>query len=93
MSIESAKAFYIRMTEDDAFRESLEVASTNKQRRQLIQDAGYDFTAEEWQAAITEIQASNSEEELNEEQLEAVAGGAATYGSIWPRDIWDWFKW
>ena len=93
MSIESAKAFYQRMTEDDAFRTPFEEATTKEERQQLIKNAGYDFTADEWQAAMTEIQAADSNEELEEEELEAIAGGvAAIYGSIWPRDITDWFR-
>ena len=49
MSIESAKAFYQRMTQDDGFRTPFEEASTKEERQQLIKDAGYDFSADEWQ--------------------------------------------
>ena len=92
MSIESAKAFYTRMTEDDAFRTPFEQESiTNEERRQMIADAGYEFTAEEWQAAMTEIATSDYEGELNEEELEAVAGGMI-YGSVRPGYIPFWFK-
>ena len=72
MTIESAKAFYQRMTED-AFRAPFEASSTKEERQQLIKDTGYDFTADEWQAAMTEIQAADSDEELKEEELEAIA--------------------
>ncbi|MGL5833806.1 MAG: Nif11-like leader peptide family natural product precursor [Waterburya sp.] len=96
MSIESAKAFYQRMSEDDAFRTPFEEASTKEERQQLIKDAGYDFTPEEWQDAVTEIQATDSNEELQEEELEAIAGGVqaiAMYGVIWPPDdVSDWLK-
>ena len=96
MSIESAKAFYTKMTEDDAFRAPFEQQSTDEERRQMIADAGYEFTAEEWQAAMTEMSNSNCEGELNEEELEAVAGGFLTpaYGVILPDfDFdFDWFK-
>lgn len=95
MSIKSAKDFYQRMTEDDAFRTPFEAASTKEERQQLIKDAGYDFAAEEWQAAMTEIQAANSDEEFKEEELEAIAGGVqavAMYGVIRPEDIFDWLK-
>lgn len=93
MSVESAKDFYQKMTEDDAFRTPFEAASTREERQQLIRDSEYNFTAEEWQEAVIQIQAASSDEELNEEELEAIAGGvAAIYGSIWPRDIYDWFK-
>jgi predicted ribosomally synthesized peptide with nif11-like leader len=96
MSIESAKDFYQRMTEDSNFRTPFESASTKEERQQLIRDAGYDFTTEEWQEAITEIQTADSNEELQEEDLEAIAGGksfAAIYGVVWPLDdVIDWFK-
>jgi predicted ribosomally synthesized peptide with nif11-like leader len=95
MSIQSAKAFYQRMTEDDAFRTPFEEVSTKEERQQLIKDAGYEFTAEEWQDAVVEIQDTDSNEELQEEELEAIAGGVqavAMYGVIWPPDdVTDWF--
>jgi predicted ribosomally synthesized peptide with nif11-like leader len=89
MSIENAKAFYQRMTEDSEFRTPFEEASAKDERQQLIKDAGYDFTAEEWQDAVAEIQAADSNEELQEEELEAIAGGihpAADYGVVFPED-------
>ena len=84
MSIESAKAFYVRMTEDDAFRAPFERESTSEERRQLIADAGYEFTAEEWQAAMTASDYEGELKELKEEELEAIAGGAAIaiYGGV-----------
>ena len=96
MSIESAKAFYARMTTDTAFRTPLEQATSKEERQQIMQAAGYDFTSEEWQAAIAQIQASNStESELSDAQLEAVSGGVALqamYGVIEPYDVIDWLK-
>ena len=95
MTIESAKAFYQRMTEDDTFRTPFEEASTKEERQQLIKDAGYNFTADEWQEAMTEIQAADSDEELKEEELEAIAGGVqavAMYGVITLQDVSDWLK-
>jgi predicted ribosomally synthesized peptide with nif11-like leader len=88
MSIENAKAFFQRMTEDVELRTIFESASTLEECQQLIQDIGYLFTADEWQAAMKEIQADASSEELKEEELEAIAGGAsravADYGSVSP---------
>ncbi|MDJ0692179.1 MAG: Nif11-like leader peptide family natural product precursor [Xenococcaceae cyanobacterium MO_188.B32] len=90
MSIENAKAFYNRMIEEKSFRTSLEAAPNSEERHRLIQDAGYDFTEEEWQRAIIEIQSSNADEEINEEELEAIAGGRfnVIYGSPWKP--WPW---
>lgn len=76
MSIESAKAFYSKMTTDEAFRTQLEMATTKEKRQQILQAVGYKFTQEEWQTAIAQIQDSNSTGiELNDTQLEAVSGG------------------
>ena len=90
MTIESAKAFYQRMTKDDIFRTPFEEASNKEERQQLIKDAGYDFTADEWQEAVIEIQAADSNEELSEEALETIAGGTSKisiYGSISPGEF------
>ena len=70
MSIESAKAFYSRITTDNAFRTQFEQAATSEERQQIIQAAGYDFTSEEWEAAKAEIN-----EELSDAELTAVSGG------------------
>lgn len=75
MTIESAKAFYQRMTEDASFSKPFEADMTYEERQKLIRDSGYDFTAEEWNKAIAEIQVASSSEELNEKELEVIAGG------------------
>jgi predicted ribosomally synthesized peptide with nif11-like leader len=92
MSIENAKAFFQRMNEDLELRTIFESASTLEECQQLIQDIGYLFTADEWQAAMKEIQADASSEELKEEELEAIAGGkhkpstGGSYGNPRPVD-------
>ena len=92
MSIENAKAFYQRMTKDLEFIEPFKSASTQEELQQLIQDSGYDFTVEEWQAVVGEIQTAVSDEELQDElqdeQLAAIAGGKATplYGLPYGED-------
>jgi predicted ribosomally synthesized peptide with nif11-like leader len=76
MSIESAKAFYLRMTTDEAFRTQLEQAASVEERQQILQAAGYDFTPEDWEAAKAQIQASASANgELSDAELTAVSGG------------------
>ncbi len=97
MSIESAKAFYSRMTTDEAFRTQLEQAASKEERQQILQATGYDFTPEEWKAATAQIQESTFvDSELSEAQLEAVSGGVAAaqaiYGVIWTDNIIDWLK-
>ena len=75
MSIESAKAFYSRMTTDETFRSQLEQATSIEERQQILQAAGYEFTSEEWEAAKAEFETSNASSELSDSELQAVSGG------------------
>jgi predicted ribosomally synthesized peptide with nif11-like leader len=83
MSIESASAFYQRVTTDEAFRTQLQ-STHSEERTAIIQHAGYDFTPEEWEAATAQIlETAEVDRELNEAELESVAGGiqmVALYG-------------
>jgi predicted ribosomally synthesized peptide with nif11-like leader len=75
MSIESAKAFYQRVTTDGAFRTQVE-SSPIEERGTFLQGAGYYFTQIEWETASAEILETTSiDGELDEVQLEAIAGG------------------
>lgn len=78
MSIESAKAFYQRITTDPAFRAQIESYSS-EERISFLQGTGYNFTEEEWETATAEIlETSSPDEELNEAELAAIAGGTKT---------------
>ena len=83
MSVESAEAFYQRVTTDEAFRTQLQSAAS-EERTAIIQEAGYDFTPEEWEAATAQIlEATEVDRELSDADLESVAGGVsmvALYG-------------
>ncbi|MHC5771344.1 MAG: Nif11-like leader peptide family natural product precursor [Nostoc sp.] len=69
MSIESAKAFYQRVTTDENFRTQVE-SSPIEERGVLLQAAGYSFTQREWEAASAEILETTSiDEELNVNKL------------------------
>jgi predicted ribosomally synthesized peptide with nif11-like leader len=81
MSIENAKAFYERMSTDEAFRNQYQNATTDDERRQFLMVAGYDFTSEEWQTAVAEISKS-SDGELSNAELESVSGGILPGGCI-----------
>lgn len=91
MSIQSAKAFYLRMTTEQAFRAQLEQAANKEERQQIVQSAGFEFNREEWDTAVAQVRESNSaDSELSDAQLEAVSGGAVglIYGGpnigLWP---------
>jgi predicted ribosomally synthesized peptide with nif11-like leader len=77
MSIENAQLFYVRVSTDKEFRTQLEQTETVEERQQIIQTAGYEFTAEEWEIAKRQILATSdsSEGELSEEELTTVSGG------------------
>lgn len=74
MTIESAKSFFQKINVDADFHILFKSAPTNKEQQQLIKDSGYDFTQEEWQAVLTEIQADDSTQEFTEKELRAIAG-------------------
>ncbi|MEH2326478.1 MAG: Nif11-like leader peptide family natural product precursor [Nostoc sp.] len=77
MSTESARAFYQKVSTDEAFANQLRNADSDDQRFATIQAAGYDFTPEEWATVVDQIKQSN-DQELSESQLEAVSGGLTT---------------
>lgn len=88
MSVESVKAFYTKLAKDEAFRGQFENAVSMDERRKIVQDAGYDFTQEQFEAAtaqILESELADSElSELSEEEMVAVVGGALSKLSICP---------
>jgi len=82
MSMENVRGFFKAMAEDEELKKKLRVASVpavqNAAVETLVQtarEAGYDFTAEELRAAFAAPAPQNDPGELNEDELEAVAGG------------------
>ncbi|MGL5833807.1 MAG: Nif11-like leader peptide family RiPP precursor, partial [Waterburya sp.] len=86
MSVESAKSFYQRITSDQEFRTQYQSADTNKERQEIVLNAGYKFNSEQWDQALAEISES-SNGELSEEELTAVSGGADSSLSELLKDI------
>lgn len=96
MSREHVKAFYSRLTSDEAFRTQIQNVSSKEECSQIVQAAGYDFTQEELENYTAELlesaAAENELQDLGEKELAGVFGGAfgesiiqALYGSIrWP---------
>ena len=101
MSIESAKSFYIRVSSDEEFRDRLDRATT-EERSEILQEAGYGFTTEEWETAKEQILAASDSDELSDAELTEVSGGfrpgmTAAYGVVPPflsndRDPINWKK-
>lgn len=83
MSIESAKALYSKLTKDEAFLSQFEQTTSQEERLQMLQAAGYEFTLEEWKAALAEIYASESDDDLNDTDLRSVSGGTIAPASAY----------
>ncbi|MDJ0531131.1 MAG: Nif11-like leader peptide family natural product precursor [Xenococcaceae cyanobacterium MO_207.B15] len=79
MSREHVKAFYERLAKDETFKAQIEGAESKQECSQIIQEAGYDFTQEEFEEFTAQLldsdDAENSFDELSEKTLEAVFGG------------------
>lgn len=88
MTIESAKAFYQRMTEDEAFNTQYQNASSDKERKKILEAAGYSFTPEEWKATLAEI-SNLSGDELSDAELTEVSGGKGIFPGF-PPSIPSW---
>jgi predicted ribosomally synthesized peptide with nif11-like leader len=102
MSVENVKSFYQRLAQDEQFRSELQEVKSKEECSQLVQQAGYYFTQEEFENYTSELLESSFNEgelqDLNEKELEAVFGGIRKYrpyppvmplyGVIWPPKGW-----
>ena len=79
MSVENVKAFYQRLAQDEQFRSKIQGVKSKEECSQLVQQAGYDFTKEEFESYTSQLLESTVKEgelqDLNERELEAVVGG------------------
>ena len=55
MSIESAKAFYNRLTTDEVLKTKLQNADSNEKFLALVASAGYSFTRKEWDTVLVSV--------------------------------------
>ena len=74
MSQEAAQAFVERVNDDETLRDQLIAAGDNDSRLRMAQEAGFDVTADD----LAELRAQVGVDELSEEDLQKVAGGAST---------------
>ena len=88
MFLQSVIRFYKSLVEDKDFRSQLETASNPEECRKIMQEAGHDFTQEEFETATAQILDKNglrdldhSFSELSEEELELAFGGF--WSSYW----------
>ncbi len=82
MFLESVIRFYKRLVKDQDFRSQLETAASPEECRKMMQEAGYEFTQEEFETATVQILEENklrdlddSFSELSEQELELAVGG------------------
>ncbi|EHQ88915.1 Nif11-like leader peptide family natural product precursor [Desulfosporosinus youngiae] len=66
MSIESAKAFVAKLKTDEGFANQVKAFPNAEERLAFVKESGFDFTPEE----IKQV-----DEELSDNELDAVAGG------------------
>ncbi len=78
MSTEQIGAFLDKLSDDDAFRESLEAAADAdngaKQVQDVLSQAGFNFSAQDYRRATKALRAKD---DLSDEDLESVAGGVS----------------
>jgi predicted ribosomally synthesized peptide with nif11-like leader len=77
MSIESAKAFYNRLTTDKVLRKKLEDTNSNEQFLAIVAKAGYSFTRKEWETVLVSMAMINNSQPnpLNPTVIETISWG------------------
>ncbi|AFY76810.1 MAG: Nif11-like leader peptide family natural product precursor [Hydrococcus sp. C42_A2020_068] len=86
--LEKVKEFFVRLVKDDAFQSQLQNNSIDEVRN-ILQEAGYIFSKEEFETATIELldlKERDEFHELTEEELVTavggVTGGSGIYGPI-----------
>lgn len=97
MSKENIQSFFESLQEDSKEQEQIltapDLSTLSSTTVKLGRDAGYEFTEEEFDSFLTEIdEAVQPPEELSEEDLESVAGGDKV-AQKYSRDAEEIFKW
>ena len=92
MFLENVIDFYKRLVKDKDFRSQLESASNSSECRKMMQEAGYEFTQEEFETATVQIlekkglrDLDDGLSELSEEDLELAFGGISGFWDKWPK--------
>ena len=75
MSMESAKAFMERMKTDEDFRNNVTACKDGETRMKYVEEAGFDFTAEDMELVRAE---------LSDEDITAISGGEQVCGILPP---------
>jgi predicted ribosomally synthesized peptide with nif11-like leader len=96
MFLQNVISFYKRLVKDKDFRSQLESTANPSECRKIMQEAGYDFTQEEFETATVQILEKNGLRDLDdgltdlsEEDLELAFGGISQFWGWrykWPKD-------
>ncbi len=83
MSLESVKAFYESLRTDEVLRAQIQGVQSKEECSQIVKNAGYDFTPEEFEEYTTNLLESalaDSElTDLDEKELASIVGGASSF--------------
>jgi predicted ribosomally synthesized peptide with nif11-like leader len=86
MSIQHVKAFYEKLSKDEAFCDQIKNAKSKEDCSHITKAAGYHFTRQEledYTAQLLENDISNDTSlEIGERELEAVHGGFMSWHSL-----------
>jgi predicted ribosomally synthesized peptide with nif11-like leader len=80
MSHQHVKAFYEKLSQDEAFRDKIKNVSSKEECSQIVKAAGFDFTQQEFEDYTAQILEKNPDHdddfvEIGERELAAVHGG------------------
>ncbi|MDZ8054653.1 MAG: Nif11-like leader peptide family natural product precursor [Aulosira sp. ZfuVER01] len=79
MCLENVRDFYKKLANDEAFRTQMQAVGSKDECSQVVKNAGFDFTQEEFEEYTSQLLESNADEselkDLGEKELEAVFGG------------------
>ncbi|MBW4641955.1 MAG: Nif11-like leader peptide family natural product precursor [Goleter apudmare HA4340-LM2] len=82
MSLENVRAFYERLVADESFRTQIQGVDSKEAGREILQNAGYNFTQKELEEYTEKLLATNANNEnmrdLTEQEIEAVFGGISS---------------
>jgi predicted ribosomally synthesized peptide with nif11-like leader len=73
MSVEDARGFLIKLTEDVALRKRLADAANGDERAAIARHAGFEFSREEFETAVAEYEEAG---ELSSEEAETIGFSA-----------------
>ncbi len=94
MSLESVKAFYESLRTDEVLRAQIQGVQSKEECSQIVKNAGYDFTSEEFEEYTTNLLesalADSKLTDLDEKELASIVGGASS--SLYDKFNFDKFK-